>query len=80
MDETDQPSPTEQPASQQYSLRTLLGVVTALALLFGVLTWLGLDGMGALVAFGAASGAALFAIACIEFVRRMRNLGQGPRR
>ena len=69
-----QPAPIEQPASQQFSLKTLLAVVVGFALLFGVLTWLGLRGTGALIAFAAAGGGALAAIFCIELYWACRKM------
>lgn len=69
-----QPEASDQPASQQFSLRTLLFVVAGFALLFGVLTWLGLRGTGALVAFAAAGGGALAAIFCIELFWAVRTM------
>ena len=69
-----QPVPPEQPASQQFSLKTLLIVVAGFAVMFGVLTWLGLHGTGALMAFAAASGGALAAIFCIELFWACRTV------
>jgi hypothetical protein len=65
----------EQPAPQQFGLLTLLGVVAGFAVLFGVLTWIGLNGVGALIAFAAAAAAALAAIVCVELFKRIKNVG-----
>jgi len=59
--------------SQQFSLKTLMAVVAGTAVLFGVLTWLGLRGIGALVAFAAAGGGAVAAIIVIELCWAVRN-------
>jgi hypothetical protein len=63
----------EQPAPRQFSLLTLLSIVTGLAVLFGVLTWFGLKGPAALVGFASAGGAALIAIMSIELFKRIKD-------